>query len=354
MKEKVQGIAICGIRGHAEKFGNMINSYPESRTIAVWDTEPALAQEVAERLHCTAINDYDRLLRSPDLDAVVVTAANVLHPELIEKAAAAGKSIFVEKPLCITAADAHTIRDTIQQSGVKFYMTDPFVNASTVEVRNLIQSGKIGRVLSARVRFCSNQVLYKQRTKEEERRKVLVTGGGMMSDTGGHALHILSYLFGKPQDVYARFAYADEDMHSIGNEEYIAVLCGYPNEMTATIECGLIAAGYTNCLEINGTRGSVLELGVGTKRAAVQYCVDIDEGGAKNQWQTVPEEQFPPDPDDHIRYFVRMLAYDLPNEQVGIDPLSVHGLNIDDAVALVEMREAIYASAESGCRIPLP
>ena len=52
-----------------------------------------------------------------------------------------------------------------------------------------------------------------------------------------------------------------------------------------------------------------------------------------------------------FRSYVRMLAEDIPNEQVGIDPASVHGVSLDTAVSMVELCKAFYDSAESGSAV---
>lgn len=355
-------IALCGCRGHIDKFGRMINSYDESETIAVWDDDAGRAQKIADLLDCPAYTNYDALLAIPGLTGVVITAPNYLHTQMVLKAIAAGKNVFVEKPLCTNVEEAYAIQKAVKESGVKFFMTDPFVNASTTYIRDFIKSGKLGKLISVRVRFCSNGLMFRKRSEEQIKNEVAMMGGGMMSDTGGHPLHIVNYLLGKPEKIHSVFTYGSEAAKAAGSEEYIAMMMEYPEDVVAIVESGMIAQGYTNGVEVCGTHGVIMEVGSGDRKSEVKYriCQVTDEdiaGGMmamraamqRGDWVTVSKDELPDDPDDHIRYFVKMQAYDLPNDIVGVDNASTHGLSIDSAVELVEMREAIYKAAETGC-----
>lgn len=326
----------------------MANSYDESQTIAVWDVDFAQASAIAKNLNCQTETTYSRLLHNPELTGVVITTPNCLHKEMILQAAAAGKHVFVEKPLCTDVQDAYEIQEAVRKSGIKFYMSDPFVNASTTFIRDFIRSGKLGTLLGVRIRFSSARHLENVRSPKQISLETRQMGGGMMSDTGGHALHILHHLIGLPEKVHACFAYGGDTERQCGSDEYITMLMEYPNEVSAIVEAGMISPKFLNTVEVYGTNGVITDLKIEDHSTGVRYRLNEDA-----DWTVVLADQLPPDPDDHIRYWVRMQAEDLPNNLVGVDPASNHGLSIDDAVALVELREAIYAAAASGTSVPV-
>ena len=120
-----------------------------------------------------------------------------------------------------------------------------------------------------------------------------------------------------------------------------------------------MVAPYGNCIEICGTHGAIVETGLGDKSGRVCYRLceitgddlagdDLRAAVMRSSWHTAAPEELGPEPDDHIRYFVRMQAEDIPNRQVGVDPKSTHGVNIDTALELMELREAIYEAARTG------
>ncbi len=63
-------------------------------------------------------DDLDRVLSDPDVDAVLVFSTHDTHAELVEKACAAGKHIFCEKPLAMTLDEARAIQKAVHESGV--------------------------------------------------------------------------------------------------------------------------------------------------------------------------------------------------------------------------------------------
>ncbi len=62
--------------------------------------------------------DVDEVLRDPDIDAVVICTRHNTHANLVCDAIAAGKHVFVEKPLALTLADIDRIEAQIQDAGV--------------------------------------------------------------------------------------------------------------------------------------------------------------------------------------------------------------------------------------------
>ena len=72
----------------------------EAELVICADNVPARqAEAVGGFGYAAAAPDWRRVVEHPDVDVVYITAPNMLHLELIEAAAAAGKHIFCEKPV---------------------------------------------------------------------------------------------------------------------------------------------------------------------------------------------------------------------------------------------------------------
>ena len=351
MKDTIR-IAFCGHRGHIDKFASMVNSYEESEAAGFWnDEEPEQARKYAEQFNCRYYERYMDLVQDPGIDGVVISMTNNRNTELILPAVNAGKSIFVEKPLCMDPEDAYAVRRAVNKKNVKFFMTDPFVDPYIQWAGNMLASGKLGKPLSVRCRFYNE--MYHGIVKSEEHMCHLAEtmGGGIMADTGNHPVHAVTYLLGIPESVYGTVGYLDEKARSCGFDQFATAVYHYPGDVTATLEIGFIAPSVSNAIEIHGTKGSILYRGFADRgKRELKYCL-AEDVHTSPEWITVPEEELPPKPDDHIRYYVRMLAEDIPNEQVGIDPASVHGVSLDTAVAMVEICKAFYTSAAQGCAV---
>jgi predicted dehydrogenase/threonine dehydrogenase-like Zn-dependent dehydrogenase len=61
--------------------------------------------------------DYQSLLADPDINAVLIATRHDSHAVLVCEALRAGKAVFVEKPLAVTAGQLAEVRDTIAETG---------------------------------------------------------------------------------------------------------------------------------------------------------------------------------------------------------------------------------------------
>lgn len=62
--------------------------------------------------------DFDTMLADPALDAVLVATADQFHVPLATKALAAGKHVFVEKPLGVAVEECEALRDAVERAGL--------------------------------------------------------------------------------------------------------------------------------------------------------------------------------------------------------------------------------------------
>ena len=124
------------------------------RIRAVCDISPGLLQAVGERYGVPEADRHDdpaALTRRPDLDAVFVLNSDEYHADCVIAAAQTGKHVLVEKPMCLTFAEAEAIIRARDETGVQVmvgYMrrfAPAFMQAVT-EVRGL------GKINYARIR----------------------------------------------------------------------------------------------------------------------------------------------------------------------------------------------------------
>jgi myo-inositol 2-dehydrogenase / D-chiro-inositol 1-dehydrogenase len=87
---------------HAEVIARRV---PDARLVAVADPRPGVADQLADRLSCQAVTP-EQLIDADEVEAVVITASSTAHADLVVASAGAGKSVFCEKPMAMTLADA--------------------------------------------------------------------------------------------------------------------------------------------------------------------------------------------------------------------------------------------------------
>lgn len=217
------GLVGAGLIGHHHGLA-WKNNAPRGEIVAIAD----ISRERAEHLnaeHCgnraVVVSNIAELLSTADVDAVDICLPHDLHTEAIVLAANAGKAILCEKPLCTNLADAITIRDALQATGVTLMMAhNQLFQPSLIEARRLIASGVMGRVFAIRSTesmqnrgFATGRVPFAFRNGESPwawRSDPARMGGGEVLDTGWHATYRLLALAGeRPVEVAAmtdRFA----------------------------------------------------------------------------------------------------------------------------------------------------
>ena len=95
----------------------------------------------------TAYDDGDALLASPDVDLVVVSTPPNTHAEWALRAIDAGKHVVVEKPFCLTTAEADEMIAAASAAGrsITVYQNRRW-DADYLTVKRLVRSGGIGEV----------------------------------------------------------------------------------------------------------------------------------------------------------------------------------------------------------------
>src|SRR5947209_4422796 len=115
---------------------------------AVCDQNPARL-DAARTLapHITAFADGEDLLASDDVDLVIVSTPPSSHAEWALRAIAAGKHVVVEKPFCLTTAEADEMVDAANASDrlLAVYQNRRW-DADYLTVKRLVRSGAIGEV----------------------------------------------------------------------------------------------------------------------------------------------------------------------------------------------------------------
>ena len=104
------GVVGCGMVAQAEHLPYLSELQGRFDLVAVADPSRTVREAVAARYGVPgAHEDYRRLLDAGGLDAVLIASPAATHAEVVLAALEAGLHVFVEKPLCISVADADRI-----------------------------------------------------------------------------------------------------------------------------------------------------------------------------------------------------------------------------------------------------
>lgn len=158
--------------------------------IAASDPDPE-ARHRAERLTRKPIyGRTDELLSRSDVHAVIVTGPTHLHAELVVAACAAGKHVYLEKPIASSISDGARIVDAATRAGVNVTLGfNRRFHPLYEQARQLIRDGRVGRVRAVLTTFCE---LAQPDTMPEWKRH-RVTGGGVVLDLASHHVDLLRW-----------------------------------------------------------------------------------------------------------------------------------------------------------------
>ena len=123
MKKRVKlglvGLGRLGFK-HAE---NIVNKIPNAVLTSVCTRTEDKLLKIRNQLDIEYIyTDFDEMLYSNDLDAVVISSSSEVHCSQIEKALSAGLHVFSEKPLGINEKEVRHIEKVVNIYPEKFFM----------------------------------------------------------------------------------------------------------------------------------------------------------------------------------------------------------------------------------------
>ncbi|MFF0078119.1 Gfo/Idh/MocA family protein [Streptomyces canus] len=279
------GVAVVGFgwmgRVHTQAYARVPHHYPElplrAELVTVAEDVPGRAEEAAAQFgFASATRDWREVVADPRVHAVSITAPNFLHREIGVAMAEAGKHIWIEKPVGLTAEDARAVADAAAGTGVRSAVGFNYRNAPAVETaRALIASGEIGTVTHVRVRLFSDYAAHPQGalTWRYERER---GGSGVLGDLASHGADLARFLLGdiasltadtaifvperaRPTGATAGHTLGTGELGPVENEDYVNCLLRFASGARGVLEACRVSVGEQNNygFEVHGTKGAV-------------------------------------------------------------------------------------------------
>jgi predicted dehydrogenase len=281
------GVAVVGFgwmgRVHTQAYARVLHHFPHlavrPELVTVAEEVPGRAEEAAAQFgFAGTTRDWRDVAADPRVHAVSITAPNFLHREIGVAMAEAGKHIWIEKPVGLTAEDARAVADAVAKAGVQGAVGFNYRNAPAVETaRDMIASGEIGAVTHARIRLFSDYAAHPEGalTWRYERER---GGSGVLGDLASHGVDLARFLLGDIEALTADTAVfvperarptgaaaaghtraAGGGMGPVENEDYVSCLLRFTSGARGVLEACRVSVGEQNNygFEIHGTKGAV-------------------------------------------------------------------------------------------------
>ena len=246
---------VGGAHIHTPSYMQILKNRPDVKVKCVWDHDAARAAKWAGALGCPTVDDPKAIWSDPEIKGVVICSETDRHKDLVLAAAAAGKNMFVEKPLGFTSEDSKAMAAAIEKAKVVF-TTGYFMRADPMLLflKEQVGKGSFGKISRVRGSNCHNGSLsHWFDTDYRWMADPKIAGVGAFGDLGTHALDILMWMFGDVDSITADIKvvvgnYADCD-------ESGEALMNFKGGIIGTLAAGWVDITNPVTFLISGTEG---------------------------------------------------------------------------------------------------
>jgi 1,5-anhydro-D-fructose reductase (1,5-anhydro-D-mannitol-forming) len=251
------GIIGCGNVTEV-KSGPAFSKAPHSSLVAVMRRDGERARDYAQRHNVPRwYDDAAALIADAQVDAVYVATPPSTHKQYALMSIAAGKPVYVEKPMAMDAAECEAIIRAGREANVPVFVA--YYRRSLprfLKVRELIfEQQAIGTPRMV------NTVLHEPHHPRYHDPKNLpwhvqpsISGGGIFMDIGCHTLDILDWLFGPIVSVSGR---ASNQLGAYSVEDTVAMSFAFGNGMLGTGLWNFDSYKYHDNIDVIGDRGRI-------------------------------------------------------------------------------------------------
>lgn len=251
------GIIGCGNVTEV-KSGPGFSKTPNSALVAVMRRDGDKARDYAQRHGVPRwYDDAAKLIADPEVNAVYVATPPSTHKQYALMSIAAGKPVYVEKPMALDAAECEVIIRAGREANVPVFVA--YYRRSLPrfsKVRELIFDQHV--IGTPRI---VNTVLYEPHHPRYHDAKNLpwhvqadVSGGGVFMDIGCHTLDILDWLFGPIVSVSGQ---ASNQLKAYYVEDGVAMSFAFGNGMLGTGLWNFDSYKHHDQIEVIGDKGRI-------------------------------------------------------------------------------------------------
>ena len=293
--------------------------------------------------------DYHELLQDRHVDAVIICLPNFLHFPASLAALEAGKHVLCEKPPTMNAAEMKVLREEATKRNLVYFFSRQFRFTPAMRMaKALVEEGRLGKIYHAKAIFVRSRgipVGIGDWFTEKKR-----SGGGALIDIGVHALDSVWYLMGTPQPTSV-------DAQVFRNFEHLVKVPVFDVEDAAF---AFIRFANGAVVQLETSWAGNLTDDIPPRKYFGRELINSIVYGTKGSVQLNPLSLFE-DQDGELVSVPLAAKQDEPNgfelqlrnfvESIKGESEPVN--NADQAVALMEMIDAIYASSAAGREVPI-
>jgi predicted dehydrogenase len=209
------------------------------------------------------------VVTDPEVDLVDVATPNSMHFEMVKAALENGKHVFCEKPLSLSGAQSRELAELASKKQVVNYCGfSNIVNPANQYVRELVQSGRLGKIMRVHATY-DQDMLLDPSIPLAWRHIRKSAGTGALGDLGSHLFSVSQMIVGDMDEVVSTEAIViperplspgSSEMGKVETDDVISFLVRFKNGAIGDFTASRVATGRKNYFyyEIQGTEGSVV------------------------------------------------------------------------------------------------
>jgi predicted dehydrogenase len=142
------GFGVVGLGWFGGVLADAVNAVEGAGLVACFARSEPARRAFADAHGGDAASSLEQLLEDPRIAAVILATPHSTHVELVEATAAAGKHVFVEKPLALTGTEARRAIAAAEDAGVVLQVGhNRRRQPANRMIRSMIERGELGDVL---------------------------------------------------------------------------------------------------------------------------------------------------------------------------------------------------------------
>jgi len=198
-------VACIGMGWWSDVLADAIQRSGRLKIVACYTRSEEKRRAFAGKYGCRAAPSYEAILGDRAVEAVINTTPNDAHLETTRAAAAAGKHVFLDKPIANTVSDARAITETCRKAGVVLALGYQRRRESHFRwIRQRIDQGAFGKLVNAEANISRDRL--GKIDLGSWRYTAAGMPGGVMLQIGIHYTDVLEYLLGPIKAVEGRLA----------------------------------------------------------------------------------------------------------------------------------------------------
>lgn len=287
-------LALVGLGRWSMLLYSFLREMESAALTAGYDSSEETANRFAEIFEpFPLVQSLEEILNNQSIRGVLIVTSNDTHLPVALQCLNAGKDLFIEKPIATTLAEADQLISAAEQQGrILMVGHNSRRYAAVRKMKELIESGRIGRVVTAHATFSYDNL--EEITRDTWRNDPRKCPGGPLLQLGVHHADNLTYLLGPVDSVAGRLLAGPDDARVPAGG---SLLLKFTGGAVGTITSDYYTAPETFSIVVRGTGGEL-------RVSGEDRLFFTDSGGKEEQFTLSGPHSVQAELDEFIRCII--------------------------------------------------